>query len=532
VPITADLPGAHRRPRWSPDGTRLLFQAARGIWVVPSLGGVARPVVEAPATGPAALYPAWSPDGRTLAWVQGDTIRSRPVDGGDVSTIGVLHDAHSLAWSPDGRWIAAVQGNAEFLYGAVNMAPGQTSIGNAAPCGIWLVPVGGGAPVQVSEGTHLHTSPEWLDAHRLVFVSDRDGTRDLFVARIDDDGHSRGPAERLTTGLGALSVGVAANGSAVAYTLFTQRANVWALPIPAAGPVGTAGARPVTTGTQVVEGLDVSPDGRWLAFDADRTGHEEIFRVSTACVSGASLDDAGCGEPERIVEGLDGSFRPAWAPDGRTIVFYAFERGVRHAFSASAQGAAPRPLLPASWGEIHSPVLSPDGRRLTFHRDLATGSQLYETVRTAGEAWSPPRQLTRRGGWGGRWSPDGTRLVYLALGQVRLMGPSGESDSRALYDTATAGPEHPWPVSLRWAPDGRTVYMKAFDAQGTASLWALPAGCVPADGAGCGAPRLLVRFDEPHRPARRPEFATDGARFYFTLAERESDLWLVELARR
>jgi hypothetical protein len=61
--------------------------------------------------------------------------------------------------------------------------------------------------------------------------------------------------------------------------------------------------------------------------------------------------------------------------------------------------------------------------------------------------------------------------------------------------------------------------MKTFDAGGRAALWALA-----VDG---GAPRLLVRFDEPLRPTRRPEFGVDAKRLYFTLAQSESDVWVM-----
>lgn len=47
-----------------------------------------------------------------------------------------------------------------------------------------------------------------------------------------------------------------------------------------------------------------------------------------------------------------------------------------------------------------------------------------------------------------------------------------------------------------------------------------------------GIPRLLVRFDDPTRPSSRAEFATDGKRFYFTVQERESDIWRMELVGR
>ena len=75
----------------------------------------------------------------------------------------------------------------------------------------------------------------------------------------------------------------------------------------------------------------------------------------------------------------------------------------------------------------------------------------------------------------------------------------------------------PLPELLQWSQDGRTLYYKAFDSEGRSSIWALPAKG--------GTPRLLIRFDDPQRQSSRPEFATDGRRLFFTLSEREADIW-------
>jgi Tol biopolymer transport system component len=76
-----------------------------------------------------------------------------------------------------------------------------------------------------------------------------------------------------------------------------------------------------------------------------------------------------------------------------------------------------------------------------------------------------------------------------------------------------------------WSRDGRTIYYKQFDAAGRPSIRA-----IPAEG---GAPRLVVRFGAA-RQSPRPELAIDGARLYFTIAERESDVGVMTLdtARR
>jgi Tol biopolymer transport system component len=515
VRVSGDVPGDHRRPRWSPDGSHVLFQAGGGVWSVPALGGVPRVVVAALGDATVrALYPEWSPDGQTIAWVRRDSVMARASGGGPVRYVGSLREAHSLAWSPDGRWIGVVSGNEAFVYGAAasTMDVGFTSIGNLAPSSVWVFPAAGGGAVRVAAGDNLNTSPAWLGPDRLVFVSDRDGSRDLFVVTLDGAGKPHGAPTRLTTGLNVHTVSVQRDGRAVAYSVFTQSANIWAVPIPPAGPVGTAGATPVTSGSQTVEAMDVSPDGAWLAFDADGAGSQDIYRVPL-----------GGGEVEHVVESPTDDHRPVWAPDGRSILYYAFVAGVRRAFVAPASGGEPRMLQPGGHDEQHTPVWSPDMRHVLFHRPVNGVDQIFELTRSGDSAWNGPRQITKHGGFGGRWSPDGRYLAYVAPRQVRLMGAGddGESTSRVLYDGGDTVSGKPNPVAIRWSPDGRTVYMKTFDGRAQAALWAL--------GVDGGAPRLLVRFDEPLRPTRRPEFAVDGKRLYFTLAESESDVWVMTI---
>jgi len=79
----------------------------------------------------------------------------------------------------------------------------------------------------------------------------------------------------------------------------------------------------------------------------------------------------------------------------------------------------------------------------------------------------------------------------------------------------------PVPENLAWSPDSRLVYYVAHDARGQAGLWA-----VALTG---GAPRLLVRFDDPATDFGRGRFAVSGNRFYLPLERRESDIWTAEV---
>ncbi len=507
-------PGDQHWPRWSPDGSRLSFEAGRAIYVVPALGGPARLLVAPPEQSPGVngegaisdegpSYLAWSPDGRKIVYAVGRRIEVRAAEGGPPTTIAEVGQPHSFAWSPDGSRIAYVLGNAAFVY-----AP--NAIGNIAPSAIWTVAASGGPPVPLTDAAALNTSPAWLpDGRSLLFVSSRDGSRDVYRVAIDRSGKRRARRLRLTTGLQIHTIDLSRDGRQLAYDDFTEYANVATLPIPAAGPVSAAAAEPLTSGHQSIEGMAVSPDGRWLAFDSDRGGHQAIYLMPRTG-----------GEPELLSPDSGDAFMPSWSPDGREVAYYGFRGGHRRLFVIPAIGGTPSPVVSDS-GNQRFPDWSPDGRRLVYHSDRTGRFELYAVEREAGGRWKAPRQLTTEGGQDARWSPDGREIVYLRNGGLWVIAPNGGAP-RLLVDSRDPA-VRPVPLLAQWSPEGRTVYYKALDGQGHASLWSVPAGG--------GEPRLLVRFDDAARPSPRAEFAVDGRRFYFTLSERESDIWRMTLDR-
>lgn len=133
-------------------------------------------------------------------------------------------------------------------------------------------------------------------------------------------------------------------------------------------------------------------------------------------------------------------------------------------------------------------------------------------------SWGAARRLTTDGGGAPRWSPDGRSIAFTRDGAVWLIGPEGGTP-RLLVPPDSAG--NVVPETVQRAPDGSQLFYKAFDPDGRSGIWSVPA-------AG-GGPRQLARLDDPSRPAGRPEFATDGKRFYLTLGQRQSDVWTMEL---
>ena len=509
VAITPASAGFARVPRWSPDGSRLLFLSSRGLEVVPALGGPVKLLV--PVARGAWTAGTWSPDGRSIAYAAGDSVYVRPAEGGAARSLTRLPEAHSCDWSPDGQWLACVSGNLRFV--------ANEDYGNIALSTVWVIPAAGGAALRVTDDEALNTSPAWLPGQRsLVYISDRDGGRDIYQVALKRDGRPTRAPMRLTTGLNAAQVSVSADGLRLAYTAFTQTSNVWSLLVPRSGVALVSQAEPVTRGSQVVESCDVSPDGRWLAFDSDRGGVHQIYRMPLLG-----------GDVEQLTSGAAPAFVPTFSPDGREIAYHAFKGGTRQIFVIPAEGGSPTQITPGGehyWGARWSP----DGRTLSFAKaPLTPAQELDLATRDARGRWGAPRMLVKGGSGSAPWAPDGHAVLTvtggfgtpLSLEAMPLAGGQRRVLMTVRNPAMDVAPVSPY-LSL-WSADGRAVYFVGLDPKDpTVGIWRVPA-------AG-GPPRLAVRFDDPARPWHQNGLRIHGGKFYFTLGDRQSDIWMTEIA--
>ncbi|HEU5261487.1 MAG TPA: protein kinase [Gemmatimonadales bacterium] len=504
LPLSDDTTAVETHPRWSPDGTRLLFLTRGGASIVPALGGSSRPVVPPGAAG--VISAAWSPDAREIAFVRSDSLLVVPVEGGATRFVATGSNLHSCTWAPHGKWIACVSLNDE------SVRPG-TTFGNIAPSAILLFPAGGGAPVRVAEPRAFNQSPVFAaNGLRLLFLSNRDGPRDMYGVTLSASGRPRGEPARLSTGLGAISISLSADDRRLAYAVYAARANIWSIPIPASGPVTTAGAIPITIGNQVIEAMSVSRDGRWLVYDSDLRGNADIYRVSIAG-----------GQPEQLTSDPADEFAPDLAPNGRAVAYHSWRGGTRDIEVKPLDGGPIERVTDTPAQESY-PVWSPDGGALAFY-DQTRPFHLFVTRRGPDGRWSPPVPLADSA-YDAEWSPDGRFLSYVKSATDADAGPLAVVPAvggtpRLLY---TPGKGLPPADRARWSPDGATLYFKAHDARGRASFWS-----VRATG---GQPRLLVRFDDPTLQSGRKDFATEGKRFYFAVEDRQSDVFVAGLVRR
>jgi Tol biopolymer transport system component len=518
-----DVSGLHWLPRWAPDGSSLTFLACPTrtegqfrdcAWKeVGKLGGSAQ-TVSLPWRG----RWAWSRDGTRVGFAVGfDSIFVYSVEDGETELLGVnaaTHPwtPHSLAWSPDGRRIAYVNGNS-YWRNTLNVA-------NAS---IWILDANGGDPVPVTDEMTMNVSPQWLpDSRHLLFVSNRDGPRGVYVVEVGPDG-PRGPPRSLPGSSDPHSISVSANGRRLAYARFPAAQNVWAIPIPQAGVASIKDAVPVTEGNQLVEAHSLSRDGEWIVFNSNLRGELDLYKQRLAG-----------GSQQPVADVVDHAFNPDWSPDGTEIVFYGTRLGTAESYAevlvVPADGGTPEQLTSYP-GHDMNPKWSPDGLSISFDsfgpQGLGRGGVSREaglpgiwivSRDSVGGAWGEPVPLTDSGNCQTHdWAPDGGSLVC-AVWQEGLARVSTDGEILWTFDPRTLGLQSfSFP---RFSPDGSRIYLITADETGSRGVWWIPANL--------GDATKVVAFDEPSLTVHTM-FTVGPEHIYLTIGKYESDIWVMDL---
>jgi Tol biopolymer transport system component/DNA-binding winged helix-turn-helix (wHTH) protein len=462
VPITAYV-GIASMPSVSPDGNKVAFAWGPGgpgsnvdIYVKPVTSGEPQRLTTSPARDDA---PAWSPDGRSIAFM-------RSTSGGSTEDLMVLPAAggaerrltamsvpdvrnrmpHGLAWAPDGKgialggqpseseaqgiWLIAVDGEGRRPLTNVPsdardalpaFSPDRTRLaflrylrsvpGNVLRASVHVLSLSPdltalSPPTRVIPSESAMRGLAWTsDGRGLVFSSARGSFGGSLLQRVSltrrpDD--PIGQPESLAFGQGAVEVSIAGSGRLVYSAAFRDSA-IWKLPLGSLTdrPI----AMPLLSSPFDEQTPDYSPDGKRLTFGSTRSGTQEIW-IANADGSSASqmtsIGGARCSNPR-------------WSPDGQIILFDSHREESADLYLLRPDTRELRRLTDDPADEIE-PRWSRDGRWIYFGSNRTGRHEVWKMPADGGG----PVQVTQQGGLAAMESPDGRFLYYARRGNFNL----------------------------------------------------------------------------------------------------------------
>lgn len=449
VPLTT-LPGVARHPSFSPDGDFVAF-----TWTAPKEESADVYVQQigtgAPlrlTTDPASDYnPVWSPDGRWIAFLRGGVVlpasrhselRLIPPLGGperkvaDVRVPDILGASSFLSWCPDSTCLVVTDAPGEGQPAALFVvsvetgekrqltAPEPTAVGDSAPAiapngrmlifrrnisagltgQLYSLPladglVAGGPLAPLTAPAQNANDPAWMPDGREILFSAGGGLWRLAVP---------GPGQPMRLPfvgedgvMPVVSLAGAGRLHRLVYVRSFRDENIWRVDSPAPGMPASSPPAVAIRSTRLDLNPQLSPDGRRVAFQSDRSGDMEVWL--------ADLDGANAVQLTSF--GAPMTSTPRWSPDGQVIAFNSNLEGQWEIYVVRATGGRPRRLTSHPAND-NIPSFSRDGRWLYFSSNRTGQFEIWKVQVAGGD----PAQLSHNGGYVPFESPDGAYVYY------------------------------------------------------------------------------------------------------------------------
>jgi Tol biopolymer transport system component len=417
---------------FTPDGSLVTMWTRRqdgvvSVSAVPAIGGALREY------RPGAVEMAWSSDGRRMVFHTPDpgdpTYLVEPGQSSPrriyVAPEGV--HAHFQVWSPDDRYIYFVRG----------LPPEEMDI--------WrMTPAGKGIERITSHNTRV-LYPTFLDARTLLYLATSEDGSGPWLYTVDVNTRV---SRRISFGVEQYaSIAASADRSRLVATVEHSKASVWRVPIkaelaeeaeatrvdvPTIGAFaprmsertliyvsakndghalwkfadGTATELWSATQTRIVGGPAIAPDGKLIAFSAERAGGTKLHVLDPATSSVRVL-----------AESFEVRGAPAWSPDGRSLVVAIAhdvqQERVPQLYRVPLNGEPPSILVR---GYSINPLWSPDGKFLVYADADAGPDTVLKAVTPDGLRYDLPAIKL----------PRGARRVSFVLGRNALVALQGQ----------------------------------------------------------------------------------------------------------
>jgi len=444
--------GAYLATTFSPDGELVYFVAmlernkfVPTLYRIPVLGGTPAKVLDQ-------VYSAiaFSPNGDQIAFVRKDQnemslMLANTEGSGQPRKIATrkLPDGFSVSgpsWSPDGKRIAC---------GVLNGA-------GAVYSSVVEVPIEGGEPKPIG-------AERWASVGRVIWLPDSSGL--IMTAQPESSSigtqiwflpYPSGQAQRITNdlnGYGEVSLGLTSDANTIATIQQVNASSIWI-----GGPNEDESRARQIVKTNLPESVAWTPDGRVVY--ASRTG--ENWDISIINRDGS--------QNKQLTADVFIDHQPSVSPDGKYIVFQSNRSGARNLWRVDIDGSNAQQVTSGSFID-ESPVFSPDGRSVIFTSTRTGTATIWKVGIDGGE----PKQLTDHPSQFPMVSPDGKFVSYFYVDKQSNNEPKLAmipAEGGATVKTIDL-PRTVQPIAFAWMPDGLSIaYLD--NGSGIFNVWTQP----------------------------------------------------------
>jgi eukaryotic-like serine/threonine-protein kinase len=444
VPLTS-YRGSESFPSFSPDETQVAFQwcqEGQKCHIYIKQIGV-EPPFQLTNAAAGDYCPAWSPDGRFIAFVRVVGPKKvalivipqrggpeRQLETWDVSKMSDPLGGPYLAWTPDSKWLAFPYLEEEKRIWALFLISLDTGEKRRLTT----------PPVDVTGDTRPAPSP---DGRILAFSRDSM----LYLLQLGEGYKPQGEPKRADTGnLSNLGAVWTPDGREI---VFSSGGALWRMEVSKPGKQVRVDLASDNAGAP-----SISRSGKRLAYSVERFD-TNIWRVDL------EGPDRKPGKPVQLIFSTKPEYCPASSPDGKRIAFVSEQTGTAELWICDSNGRNHVQLTSLGAGGILGPRWSPDGQSIAFYAFIEKEKAVYVVGANGG---TPQRLAAQSSAMEPSWSRDGRWLYFAGSGIWKIPSKGGE----AIQVIRTEDVDIP-----QQSPDGKFLYFcRGFPF--SSSVWRIP----------------------------------------------------------